>query len=148
MSSTHLSLHFHVVFSTKNRVCLIADDWRERLHALIGGAVRHLGGVPEAVGGTDDHVHMLVGLKATHRLADVIRDAKRSSSMWAHETARIPAFGWQDGYGAFTVSASQLEAVKRYIARQWEHHRRFSFEDEYKRLLDLSGVSYDEKYLW
>ena len=148
MPSTHLSLHYHVVFSTKHRVPAVVAEWRDRLHAYLGGAIKHMGGAPEAVGGTDDHVHLLVGLKATHRLADTVREVKQSSSRWMHTTARVREFGWQDGYGAFTVSASKLETVKRYIARQEQHHRRRSFQEEYRELLDLSGIAYDEAYLW
>lgn len=148
MSSTHLSLHVHLVFGTKHQRPLIAPEWRERLHAFLGGAVRTLGAVPEAVGGVADHVHLLVGLRATHCLADILRDAKRTSSAWVHETIGDREFEWQDGYGAFTVSASLLETVKRYIARQEEHHREKTFQEEYVELLQRSGVEYDERYLW
>ena len=106
MSSTHLSLHVHVVFGTKGRCPLIGSDWQARLHAVLGGAARHLDATPEAIGGMADHVHLLVGFKATHRLADIVRDLKRSSSLWVHETIHLPEFAWQDGYGAFSVSAS------------------------------------------
>ncbi|MGD0348807.1 MAG: IS200/IS605 family transposase [Verrucomicrobiota bacterium] len=148
MSSTHLSLHVHLVFGTKHQRPLIAADWRERLHAFLGGAARTLGAVPEAVGGVADHVHLLVGLRATHCLADVLRDTKRASSTWVHETIGDREFAWQDGYGAFTVSASLLEIVKRYIARQEEHHREKTFQEEYVELLRRGGVEYDERYLW
>jgi REP element-mobilizing transposase RayT len=148
MSSTHLSLHVHVIFGTKHQHPLIAPEWRHRLHAYLGGAARTLDVVPEAVGGVSDHVHLLLGLRATHCLADVIRDVKRASSNWVPETIGDGEFGWQDGYGAFTVSASLLETVKRYIARQEEHHRKKSFREEYVEFLRRSGVEYDEKYLW
>ena len=148
MPSTHLSLHYHLVFSTKNRQPLIADSWRERLHAYLGGAVRAIGGVPEAVGGTADHVHLLMRLRATHRLADVLREIKHASSQWVHENVGANDFAWQEGYGAFTVSASKIEAVKRYIAQQEEHHRKKSFAEEYVTFLRESGVDYDERYLW
>jgi len=148
MSSTHLSLHYHIIFSTKNRHPLIAEAWRERLHAFLGGAVRNVGGFPEAVGGTGDHVHLLIGLRANHTLADVLRDIKSASSHWAHETIGARNFAWQDGYGAFTVSASQVEKVKSYIAQQERHHRKQSFQDEYVEFLKQSDVEYDERFLW
>ncbi len=148
MPSTHLSLHYHLIFSTKERRQLIADDWRGRLHAYLGGAVRGCGGIAESVGGIADHVHLLVGLRATHRLADVLREVKASSSEWIHQEIGLRAFAWQEGYGAFTVSASQLAAVRRYIARQEEHHRRRTFREEYVEFLRQSGVEFDEKYLW
>lgn len=92
MSSTHLSLHYHIVFSTKAREPWIAPAWRERLHAYLGGIVRENEGVAEAVGGTGDHVHLLLGLRATHRLADVVRDFKRASSEWVHTTIGVAGF--------------------------------------------------------
>ncbi len=148
MSSTHLSLHVHVVFGIKHQRPLIARAWRARLHAFLGGAIRTLEVVPEAVGGVADHVHLLMGIRATHRLADVMRDVKRASSVWVHETISDKEFEWQDGYGAFTVSASLRDIVKRYIARQEEHHRKKSFKEEYLELLQRSGAEYDERYLW
>jgi REP element-mobilizing transposase RayT len=148
MPSTHLSLHYHVVFSTKARAPLIAAAWRERLHAYIGGVVRNIEGVPETIGGVADHVHLLIGLRATARLADVVRDLKAVSSRWVHDEIGERAFAWQEGYGAFTVSASQREAVREYIARQEEHHRTRTFQEEYLELLQRSGVEFDERYLW
>jgi len=148
MSSTHLSLHCHVIFGTKHQRPLIAAEWRSRLHAFLGGSIRTLEAVPVAVGGVADHVHLLIGLRATHRLADLLRDVKRASSAWVHETIRDRQFSWQDGYGAFSVSASVLEKVKRYIANQEQHHRKKSFQEEYVEFLKSSGVEYDEHYLW
>jgi len=148
MSSTHLSLHCHVVFGTKHQRPLIAAEWRPRLHAYMGGTIRTLEVIPEAVGGVADHVHLLIGIRATHRLADVMRDLKRASSAWVHETIKDKQFEWQDGYGAFSVSASLLERVKRYIANQEAHHRKRTFKEEYVELLKSSGVEYDERYLW
>jgi putative transposase len=118
MPSTHLSLHYHIVFSTKGRAPVIAAEWRERLHAYLGGVVRNIEGVPEAIGGVCDHLHLLIGLRATACLADVVRDVKAVSSRWVHEEIGERAFAWQEGYGAFTVSASQRESVREYIARQ------------------------------
>ena len=148
MPSTYLSLHYHLIFSTKERRRFIAALWRGCLHAYLGGTVRTLDGVPEAIGGTADHVHMLVGLRAMHCLADVLREIKRPSSQWVHETLGIAEFAWQEGYGAFTVSASDLAAVKQYILRQEEHHRKKTFQEEYVGFLQRSGVEYDERYLW
>jgi REP element-mobilizing transposase RayT len=148
MSSTHLSLHCHVIFGTKHQRPLIASEWRPRLHAYIGGALRTLEVIPEAVGGGADHVHLLIGFRVTQRLADIMRDAKRVSSAWVHETIGDRQFEWQDGYGAFTVSASALEKVRQYIANQEEHHRQKTFQEEYVEFLKSSGVEYDERYLW
>ena len=148
MPSTHLSLHFHVVFSTKNREPRITEKSRDRLHAYLGGVARTSGAIPEAIGGVADHVHLLLGLPATARLADVVRDIKAVSSKWMHDEAGDRAFAWQEGYGAFTVSPSLREIVKSYIARQEEHHRKRTFQEEYRELLQRCGVDFDERYLW
>ena len=147
MSSTHLSLHYHIVFGTKNREPLIASKWRVRLHEYLGGTVRGLGGFPEGIGGMADHVHLLVGLKATHRLADFVRDLKRGSSGWVHDEIGMNGFAWQEGYAAFSVSATVREAVRKYIAHQEEHHRMKSFREELVELLAKAGAEYDPKYL-
>jgi REP element-mobilizing transposase RayT len=148
MPSTHLSLHYHLVFSTKDRMAIIQRDWRARLHAYLGGVVNDLGGVPEIIGGVEDHVHLLIGLRATHCLADVLREIKTSSSKWVHSELNNPLFSWQEGYGAFTVGASQVESVKKYISNQEAHHRKKTFQEEYLEFLIQSGVEWDEKYLW
>ena len=148
MPSTHLSLHYHVVFGTKDRVPAISAEWRERLHAYLGGVVRNVEGMPEAIGGVADHVHLLIGLRATSCLSDVVRDVKAVSSRWVHEEIGERRFAWQEGYGAFTVSASQCEPVREYIARQEQHHRKRTFQEEYVELLQRSGVEYDERFLW
>ncbi len=147
MPSTHLSLHYHIVFSTKDRAHLIEPAWQGRLHAYLGGVVRNVDGIPETVGGVTDHVHLLIGLRATACLADVVRDVKGISSRWVHEEIGERTFTWQEGYGAFTVSASQRAQVREYIARQEEHHRKRTFQEEYLELLERSGVEYDTRYL-
>ena len=148
MPSTHLSLHYHLVFSTKNRAPVIDTNWRARLHAYLGGSVRKIGGVAESICGTNDHVHLLVGLRATHRLADVMEDIKSVSSLWVHQEIGTKDFWWQEGYGAFTVSSSQLEKVRTYIEHQEEHHRRKTFQEDYLEFLKSTGVQFNEKYLW
>lgn len=148
MPSTHTSLHYHLVFSTKDRAPMIAQDWQAKLHAYLGGIVKDLGGVPVAVGGIEDHVHLLIGLRATHRLADVLREIKGGSSEWVHATLGKKKFAWQSGYGGYTVSPANLERVRQYILRQREHHRRRTFQEEYVEMLRLSGIEYDERYLW
>jgi putative transposase len=102
----------------------------------------------EIIGGDEDHVHILASLKPTHCLADIIRELKSSSSHWIHEVISLQGFGWQDGYGAFTVGMSEIEGVKRYIDEQKEHHRRKSFQEEYVELLRQSGIEFDARYLW
>jgi putative transposase len=148
MPSTHTSLHYHLVFSTKDRVPMIGRDWRDNLHAYLGGIVRNLNGVAVAVGGTEDHIHMLIGLKPTHCLSDILRDIKKGSSEWAHEEFGKRLFSWQPGYGAYTVSPSNIERVRQYILHQEEHHKRKTFQEEYVEMLEGGVVEYDERFLW
>ena len=147
MSSTYLSLHYHLVFGTKNREPSIDAVWRPRLHEYLGGTVRGLGGISEGVGGVADHVHLLVGLKATHCLADVLREIKKGASIWVHDEIGLATFAWQEGYAAFTVSAPSRPAVQNYIANQEEHHRTKSFREELISMLEQAGIEYDPKYL-
>jgi putative transposase len=148
MSSTHASLHVHVIFSTKHRLPVLDAEWRSRLHAYLGGAIRYAEAVPVAIGGTADHVHLLFGIKATQRIADVMRDVKRGSSNWLNDALDIRGFAWQNGYGAFSVSQSSLDSVASYIAQQELHHRRMTFEEEYLAFLKKNGVEFDEQNLW
>ena len=148
MSSTHLSLHYHIVFSTKDREPWFAPNCRSRVHEYLGGILRNLNGVPHAVGGTGDHVHVLTGLTATHRLADIMREVKSDSSAWIHRELALAGFAWQEGYGGFTVGASDLERVRAYVLRQEEHHRTTTFQEEYVAMLQRGLVEYDDRYLW
>lgn len=147
MPSTHTSLHFHLVFSTKDWQKLITDKLKNDLYCYIGGIVRNLGGILLAIGGIEDHIHLLVGLKASHRLDYFMREIKASSSGWVRRE-KSPAFSWQTGYGAFSVSAGNLEKVKGYIHNQVEHHKGRDFKAEYVEMLQTAGVEYDERYLW
>ena len=148
MPSTHLSLHYHLVFSTKAREPWLAPTPRARVHEYIGGIVRGMKGVSHAVGGTGDHVHVFAGLRATHCLADVMRELKSESSAWIHKELGFAGFAWQEGYGGFTVGASSIEKVRAYVLRQEEHHRMITFQEEYVAMLQRGLVEYDERYLW
>ncbi len=147
MPSTHTNLHYHIVFSTKERLPLIKEEWRERLHAYLGGIVKNLEGVPLAIDGINNHVHLLVGLKSSHRLDYFVRDLKADSSAFVHKVLK-EKFEWQKGYGAFTVSPLGVENVRQYVLNQEIHHRQKTFENEYVELLEKSNTPYDEKYLW
>ena len=105
-----------------------------------------MNGVPEIVGGVEDHVHILASLRPVHCIADVLRDLKKESSTWAKENFNR-RFTWQEGYAAFTVSPTATDSVRRYIATQEAHHRKYSFVDELRELLNAAGIEYDEKYL-
>jgi REP element-mobilizing transposase RayT len=146
MGSTYYSLHYHWICSTKERRPFIQAEWRARLFEYIGGTVRGLEGLALKVGGVEDHVHALIGLKPTHCISDFTRELKKASSVWAAGLWERQ-FQWQDGYSIFGVSASRMEAVDHYIGRQIEHHRKRSFVEELRELLVRHGVEYDAKYL-
>jgi REP element-mobilizing transposase RayT len=146
MGSTFLSLHYHIVFSTKERRPLIRSAWRPKLHEYLGGTIRGLGGIPEAIGGVEDHIHLMLGLRATHCLSDFLRELKKASSVWASEN-HDRLFEWQDGYAAFTISATHRGPLRKYIANQEAHHKKVSFKDELKRLLKKNDVKYKAEYL-
>jgi putative transposase len=148
MPSTYVSLNFHFVFSTKDRCRCIHASWESRLHAYLGGIIRNLGGVAASIGGDADHVHILASLKATHSVSELIRDIKASSTGWVHKEIGGCSFAWQSGYGAFTVGKSELDMIKKYIGQQKERHRRKTFQEEYREILQEHGIMFDEKYLW
>lgn len=149
MSGTHHQLLYHIVYSTKNRFPYLQAQTRVQMFEYLGGIVNGLGGISLRVGGWVDHVHLLVKLTTQHRMSDFMRELKSNSSKRFNElSGMIHKFGWQDGYGEFTVSKSQQPAVVRYIERQEEHHSRQTYQEEYLGLLRLNEVEYDEKYIW
>ncbi|HVT02231.1 MAG TPA: IS200/IS605 family transposase [Thermoanaerobaculia bacterium] len=148
MPTTHTSLEHHFVFSTKDRFPFLGPAIRDRVHEYLGGCLRTEGAAPLTIGGVEDHVHILAGLRPTHAVASVMREVKRVSSKWMHEEMGVPRFAWQEGYGAFAVSRSNVTAVAKYIETQEEHHRKRTFQDEYKRLLARHGIEFDVRYLW
>lgn len=148
MPQSYVCLHYHLVFSIKNRAPAITPEIEPRLWEYLGGLVRGLGGTPIQIGGIEDHVHLLVTLRQDSALSDMLRDIKAGSSGWVHDTfPDAKNFWWQTGYGAFTVSHSNVDAVKAYIVNQKEHHNRLSFEDEFRKLLEKHGVGFKEEYL-
>ncbi|MGB6729245.1 MAG: IS200/IS605 family transposase [Terracidiphilus sp.] len=149
MAHTFTDLLTHVVFSTSERIPYLSDTIRPDVHAYIGGILRELRATPIAIGGTSDHVHLLVGLSAEMAVADCLRVVKTNSSRWLKEKwPERRAFSWQRGYGAFSVSESNRGAVIRYIRDQARHHQRISFHDEFIALLKNHGVEFEEQYLW
>ena len=134
------------VYATKDRAPLITDELKPELHRYLGGTVKQLHGVALEVGGVADHVHILARAQPVIALSEFVKKLKTSSSAWAKKTSRN--FAWQPRFGAFTVSESQVEKVRQYIQRQEEHHRRVSFEDEFKTLLQAHQVEFNDEYLW
>jgi REP element-mobilizing transposase RayT len=138
-----------VVFSTKKRAAMIKPDWQPRIHEYLGGIVRGERGVALQIGGMPDHVHLLIRWRTDESLASLMRVLKTNSSKWMHEKlAAMREFAWQEGYAAFTVSASQKDRVAQYIANQERHHGKRSLEEELVEMLRAHGVEYDPRYLW
>ena len=148
MSQSFTNLIYHIVFSTKDRQPLITEAHQPRLYDYIGGTIRGLGGISLAVNGTEDHVHLLAKLRQDKALSDVLRELKANASGWMHDVfPELKDFAWQRGYGAFTVSQSNVAKIEDYIARQKEHHQKQAFRDEFIEFLKANGVEYDERYL-
>ncbi len=141
MAHSYISSVFHIVFSTKQRMQLIRTDNLSRLWNYLAGIARNHGMQVLAVGGTESHVHILVVLPADTALSDAVRTLKANSSRWMRETDRL--FAWQEGYGAFSVSPSQLEKAKRYIANQLADHARHSFEQEFLAMLQAANIGFE-----
>jgi REP element-mobilizing transposase RayT len=152
MANTYISLHYHVIFSTKNRVNWIDRKIEERAWAYLGGIARENKFKAECVGGVENHVHLLLELPATLAVSKAVQLLKGGSSMWIKDTfPEIPGirqFAWQDGYAAFTVSRSQLAEVERYIGNQREHHRVNTFEEEYRAFLERNDIRFEKTYLF
>jgi putative transposase len=149
MANTYTSLHYHFVFSTKNRERWITPDIEQRLWAYLGGIAKENKMTPLQIGGIEDHVHVLLGASPTLAPSNIAQLIKGGSSAWIHETfPKLKNFRWQDGYGAFSVSKSNVPDVDGYIRGQREHHRTRSFQEEYLALLQRHEIEYDERYLW
>jgi putative transposase len=149
MANTYTSLHSHVIFSTKNREPWIVPALESRIWAYLGGIARQNDIVPVLIGGVEDHIHMLLAVPPSLSLSEALKRIKGGSSGWVKEAMPgCQSFGWQDGYGAFTVSKSQIPEVEDYIRNQREHHRIKSFQEEYRAFLDRHEIEYDERYLW
>jgi len=149
MANTYSSLYYHIIFSTRNRVKSIDPEIEKRVWAYIGGIARKHGVTALQAGGIEDHIHALVMAPPTLAPSQIAQFLKGDSSKWMHE--EFPAlreFAWQDGYGAFTVSKSNLPEVIHYIENQREHHRKKTFQEEYREFLQKHGIEYDERYLW
>jgi REP element-mobilizing transposase RayT len=148
MPSAYTSLTYHIVFSTKYHKPRLTDAIRAETYSYIGGIIANKRGQAIEIGGVADHIHIVTSCSPAVALADFIRDIKANSSKWLREEKDQRDFGWQVGYGAFTVSCSQADTVRRYVRNQAEHHRTRSFEEEFRAMLKRHGISFDEKYLF
>ena len=146
MPHTYCTNLIHCVFSTKERANSIADNIREQLFAYLLGIAKNLHIEILALGGTANHIHILIAVPAKESLSGIIRDLKANSSRWMSE--KHHEFSWQQGFGAFSVSPSQVQTVKQYIYNQAVHHAKRNFEEEFLLLLKKSGIAYDPQYVF
>ena len=143
------AVYIHLVFSTKERRPFLHDETiRSSLHSYLGKITKNLQCPPILIGGEEDHVHVLARFGRTITQAEWVKELKRVSNIWLKEQGEFEGFEWQGGYADFSVSQSNLERVKRYIANQQEHHRKMSFQDEVRSLLKKHQVEWDERYIW
>jgi REP-associated tyrosine transposase len=149
MPQSLAKVYLHVIFSTKNRESILHDDWRDELFRVMGGTANNLGCQSLIVGGMPDHVHMLIQLSRTITIADAVGKIKSTSSLWINQNhpPRTP-FHWQAGYAVFSVSQSNVEAVRIYIQNQAQHHAKQTFRDELRDWLRRYQVDFDEAYVW
>lgn len=139
----------HLVFSTKGRSPVLSDAWRDELHGYIGGITRRCGCDLLAAGSVQDHIHLFFPLPRTISVANLVREIKTGATQWIRERdPQLSEFHWQAGYGIFSVSPGHKEVILQYLARQKEHHRTVSFQEEYRRFLEKYSIQYDERYVW
>ena len=149
MSNTYTKLHIHCVFAVKYRAAMIKEDWEERLHKYITGIVQNNEHKMLAINSVPDHLHLFIGLSPKQSISDMMRLVKGDSSEFINNNKFTKRkFNWQDGYGAFSNSHSQIDSVIKYVLNQKKHHRKISFREEYIKMLKDYGVDYDEKYIF
>jgi REP element-mobilizing transposase RayT len=150
MPQSLANILIHTIFSTKDRHPLLHDlELREELHRYLGGILTNLACPPIIVGGVADHVHLLSALSRTCEPAAMVKELKRSSSIWLKtRSPKMQNFAWQSGYGIFSIGFSQIETARDYIANQEEHHRKISFQDELRQFLQSYKIEFDERYVW
>ena len=148
MAHTFTNLLSHVIFSTKDRLAFLTPDLRMDMLAYMAGIVRKLRGKVIESNARPDHVHCLLSLPPSLAVAEALRVLKSNSSLWVHETRHRAAFAWQTGYGAFSVSQSNVPTVVKYIRNQDQHHHKISFQEEFIAFLKRHGIAYDERYIW
>ncbi|HLO97915.1 MAG TPA: IS200/IS605 family transposase [Fimbriimonas sp.] len=148
MPQSLAQVHIHAIFATKARLPTISDEIKPELYAYLATVIKTTGGSAIKVGGHDNHVHLLFTLSRTTTIAETMEDLKVDSSKWMKTKSGMREFAWQKGYGIFSVSAKETEAVKHYIENQAAHHKNLSFEEEFLALLAENNMSYDERYLW
>ena len=149
MTHSYRLHYFHLIWSAKNRLPHISPKIQSRLYPYFGAIIRNYSGKLLEIGGMSDHIHLLIELSLLDKFSHFIREIKACSSLWIHKNfSDLCHFAWQEGYGSFSVSYSALEAVKKYIQNQEQHHTKMSFEEEFLKLLKLHQVKYDERFVF
>lgn len=148
MSSTYSQIYLQVVFAVQGRQSLIHQNWEEELFKYITGIVQNKEQKMLAINGVSDHIHFFIGMKPSCCLSDLVREVKKSSNEFIKEKRFCKGFHWQDGYGAFSYSHSQLSNVINYIKKQKQHHLKKTFKQEYLEFLEKFEIVYEEKYLF
>lgn len=149
MSGTYSKIYIHIIFAVKNRNALIHSEWEERLYKYITGIIRQKKHKLIAINGTSNHIHIFIGMKPDCALSDLVREIKKSSNSFINDNKLCPCkFAWQEGYGAFSYSYSQIDTVAKYVLNQKKHHKTSSFREEYVKYLKKYEIEYDEKYLF
>lgn len=149
MANTYSQIYIQAIFAVEQRASLIRSEWKEELFKYIGGIFRNKNQKLIAIGGVEDHIHILFGLKPNVAISDLVRDVKSDSTEFIKKKGFVRSrFNWQEGFGAFSYSRSQLDAVAKYVLNQEKHHAKRTFKDEYVQLLDRFEVEYEDRYLF
>jgi putative transposase len=149
MANTYTQIHIHAVFAVQNRMSLISEKWEERLYQYITGIIKNQNHKLLVINGMPDHIHILFGMRPAQSLSDLMQDIKGDSSRWINDNKFVLGkFSWQEGYGAFSYSKSQLSAVADYIENQKLHHKKKTFTEEYKKILSDFKIEFDEQYIF
>ena len=147
MANTYTQIYMHIVFAVSHREAMIDNAWRDKLYAYMVGICHNRKHFVHAIGGTADHLHLLVGMHPSDSVSELVKNLKGTSSHWINENYCNGGFSWQSGYGAFSYSRSLIPDVKRYIENQHEHHRRISFREEVECMFQKAGIEYHPEYM-
>lgn len=149
MANTYTQIHIQAVFTVQNRECIITNQWKDELYKYISGIIQNYNHKLLAINGMTDHKHILFGMRPVQSISELMQQVKEDSSKWINKRKFIRSkFSWQEGYGAFSYSKSQIPRVIQYIEKQEEHHKKKTFIEEYKEFLKAFGVEYDERYIF
>ncbi len=149
MANTYTQIHIHAIFSVQNRFCIIDNSWKDELYKYITGVIKNNQHKPLVINGMPDHIHVLFGMKPSQALSDLMQDIKSNSSKWINEEEFLNCrFSWQEGFGAFSYSKSQLPNVIKYINNQETHHKKKCFIEEYREFMKAFNIDFDERYIF